>query len=270
MNTIQKTVTKTVKKYGNSGGVYLPSSWIGGEVEARLISRPPVPERDIPLAFSDKMKHIISIFMYGSYARKEQTGESDIDVIVVTDMHVKDMKTPEKLKGLNYDIRIMSREEIKKVVEKDALFRKSLEDSTPILNDSFLDELKSLKINKKTLRKRIGFAKSSLEIIRDIFEGGGKNPNLIYPLIMRIKEMLLIKCILENKGYSLGLLEDLVRKKGISKPDFLKLMKHYRAVRAGKKPKKYDFSLDVFRMLIELLEELISRAEKKEKAEKGD
>ena len=265
----QKTVAKTVKKYGNSGGVYLPASWIGGEVEVRLVKKSPVPEKDILLAFSDEMKHVISIFMYGSYARKEQAFESDIDVIVVTDMHANRMEIPEKLKGLRYDIRMVSRKEIMKAVEKDALLRKSLEDSTPILNGSFLDELLSIKPNLKTLANRISFAESSLEIVKSIHKMGGKNPDLIYPIIMRIKEMLLIRCIPENKGYSLGLLEDEIRKKGVSKSDFEKLMKHYRAVRDGKKPPKYDFSKDALSLLIELLGEMIKDARKEEKGKKG-
>ncbi|MCK4714738.1 MAG: nucleotidyltransferase domain-containing protein, partial [Candidatus Aenigmarchaeota archaeon] len=261
----QKTVTKTVKKYGNSGGVYLPSSWVGGEVEVSLTHRPPKPEIDLPLAFADRMEHIISILIYGSYARNDQTGESDIDVIVVTDAHAKDMKIPAQLKGMNYDIRIMNREELKKAVEGDALFNKSLENSRAIFNGSFLDELKPPK-TRKNLEGRISLAKSSLEITKSIFEMGGDNAALVYPVIMRVKEMLLIKCILENREFSLKLLEDTMRKKGVSKSDFRKLIGVYRAVRDGKKPVKYEFGEQVFRKLFELLGGLIDDAEKKEKA----
>lgn len=266
----QRSVTKTVKKYGNSGGVYLPSSWIGGEAEVRLISRPPAPERDIPLALSSMMKHVVSIFIYGSYARGEYAEASDIDIVVVTDMHAGAMKTPEKLKAMNYDITIMNREEVRRIAEKDPLFRKSLEESRVILNDSFLEELKPLKVSRKTLRERINFVKSSLEIIKGIFGIGGRSPELVYPLVMRIKEMLLIKCIMENKKYSLRLLEDFIRGKGISRQDFLRLMEHYRAVRDGRRPPKYCFKGDIFRKLIELLEGMMASAKKKEKAEKGN
>ena len=266
----QRSVTKTVKKYGNSGGVYLPSSWIGGEAEVRLIRKPTDPERDIPLAFSGMMKHIVSIFIYGSYARGEYAKASDIDVIIVTDMHAGAMKTPEKLKAMNYDIMIMNREEINEAAEKDALFRKSLEEARAILNEGFLDGLKSLKIKRETLRERMEFAESSLGIIKGIFGEGGENSNLIYPLVMRIKEMLLVKCILQNRKYSLKLLKDSIKGKGISEQDFLNLMEHYRAVRDDKKPKRHEFREEVFRRLIELLEEMVASAKKKEKDEKGN
>ena len=69
------------------------------------MSRPPVPEKDILTAFSFQTKHIISAFIYGSYARREQAMESDIDVIIVMDSH-RDIRIPESLKSMNYDIRI--------------------------------------------------------------------------------------------------------------------------------------------------------------------
>lgn len=262
---MQKGMTKTVKKYGNSGGVYLPSSWIGGNVEVRLINKPPDPEKDILLAFSGIMRHIVSILIYGSYAKGEQSAESDIDIIVVTDTHIK-AGIPDRLKSMRYDIRIMTIDEIRKAAERDALFRKSLEDSRAILNDSFIDSLRSVKINKKTLRERIEFAESSLGIIRGIYETCGRSPELIYPLIMRIKEMLLIKCILENKKYSFKLLENSIREENISKSDFMRLIEYYRATRDNKKPPEYSFNEQVFSKLIKLLGGMIADARKKEKA----
>lgn len=265
-----KAVTKTVKKYGNSGGVYVPSAWVGGEVEVRLISRPPAPERDILLAFSRQMKHIVSAFIYGSYARKEQAGESDIDVIIVTDEHVKDIKTPESLKGMNYDIRAMSSKEIRKALERDALFRKTLEDIKPLLNESFLEELKSIKTSTKNLKERIDFARSSLEITKSIFRAGSRGADLIYPLVMRIKEMLIVECILENKRYSFRLLEESIKERGIKRSGFTRLMEHYRAVRGDRKLPVFYFDEDIFRRLIELLEEKIRYVEKKEAGKKGN
>ena len=101
-------LTKIVKKYGNSGGVYLPSSWIGSEIEVSLIRRPQNPGRDLTLALAGEMKHIVSILVYGSYARDEQENESDIDVIIVRDNHSKEIKIPHELKKMNYDIRLMT------------------------------------------------------------------------------------------------------------------------------------------------------------------
>jgi len=261
---IPKTLTKTVKRYGNSGGIYLPSSWIWGTVEVAIITGPPKPEKDIPLAFAERMEHIVSILLYGSYATGEHTQGSDIDVIVVTDNHIKDLKPPEGLRGMNYDIRIMSADNIRKAAERDILLSKSLEDAKAVLNDSFLDELRSIK-PKGSLRERIGLAKSSLEIMKALFEAGGDNASLIYPLIMRIKEMLLMECALNNRKYSLKFLENRILAKGISKQEYRKLMAHYRAVRSGKKPEN-GFGERIISLLLGLLEEMINNAQKKEAA----
>ncbi len=262
---IQRTETKTVKRYGNSGGIYLPSSWIGGRVEISLVSRPPEPGKDIPLALAEKMEHIVSILVYGSYATGEYTSGSDIDVIVVTDNHIKGMRVPEDLRGMNYDIRIMRADDIRRLAGRDILLSKSLEDAKAIFNDSFLDELKSIK-PKGSLRKRIGLARSSLGIMKSLFESGGDNSSLVYPLMMRIKEMLLMECSLGGRRYSLRLLEDRILAKGVPKTDYRKLMAEYRAVRDGKKPESHKFGDRTLEQLLGLLEEMIDNAEKKQTA----
>jgi predicted nucleotidyltransferase len=266
---MQKTETKVVKKYGNSGGVYLPSSWIGGRIEISLVSRPPEPGKDLPLAFAERMQHIVSILVYGSYATGEYTSGSDIDVIVVTDNHIRGMKVPEELRGMNYDVRIMRADDIRRLAGRDILLSKSLEDAKGILNDSFLDELRSIR-PKGSLRKRIGLARSSLGIMKSIFETGGDNSGLVYPLMMRIKEMLLMECALDGKRYSLKLLENRILAKGLTKSDYRKLITNYRAVRDGKKPEKERLGKHTLEQLLGLLEEMIDNAEKKEKAEKRD
>ncbi len=260
----EKTLTKTVKRYGNSGGVYLPSSWVGGEVEVNLIHKPPKPEIDLLIAFAENMKHIISILIYGSYARNEQTDESDIDVIVVTDKHEKSMKVPPRLKGMNYDIRIMDRDFLNKVMNKDALFSKAIEGSVAIFNDSFLDELKLHKINKN-VKEHVELARSSFGIMKDIFEMGGRRSDLVYPVIMRIKEMLLIKCILDGREFTMRLVEDTL-KDMLTESEVREVISSYRSARDGKVSKKREFDDGVFTKLFEILGGLIDYAEKKEKA----
>jgi predicted nucleotidyltransferase len=261
---MEKFMTKTVKKYGNSGGVYLPSSWIGGMVEISLVSKPARPEEDLPLAFAGRMQHVISMFLYGSYARGEAEEGSDIDVIVVTDSHTKDMEVPQGLKERGYDVRIMSADRLKRNVERDVLFNKSLEDAKVIFNDGFLNELRSIK-PKRDIGDRIAMARSSLNIMKNLFEPGKDNSNLIYPLVMRMKEMQLIQVNREAKRYSLDLLEDRLLDKGLSLQDCKKLMAYYRAVRNGKKPGKAGISDRILKLALETLEEMIDD-EKKQKA----
>ncbi len=264
-----EVVTKTVKKYGNSGGVYVPSSWIGGQAEVRLLSRPAEPEKDLPLALAENMKHVVSILLYGSYARNEQTEGSDIDVIVVTDAHAKSMKIPKELKDMNYDIRVMERQELMNAAENDIIMRDTIEGSRILFNESFISELRPLK-NGRGFRERLGLARSSLNVIRSLYETGGNQGDLVYPILMRIKEMLLIKCITEKRNYSHKILEESLKKKGITKGDSIKLIDRYRGVRDGRKPKRCEFDGQTIAKAIGLFEELLKDAEKKEKAAERD
>jgi predicted nucleotidyltransferase len=266
---IQKSMTKNVKRYGNSGGVYLPSSWIGGTVEISLVTKPARPEEDIPLAFARELEHIISILLYGSHARGEHEPGSDMDVIVVTDEHQKAaMKAPQDLKGKGYDIMVVQEGKLRSLASRDILLNKSLEDAKAILNDSFLDELKSIR-PKGSLRERIGLARSSLGIMRSLLEAGSDPVALAYPLMMRLKEALLMGCVVEGRKYSLKLLEERVRKAGVQESEYRRLMDAYRSVRAGNKPGKQAISEPAARLLLALLEEMIADAEKDSKKEGG-
>jgi predicted nucleotidyltransferase len=256
-----EAVSRVVKRYGNSGGVYLPSAWIGGTVEVAIISRPPRPGKDLPLALAGSMEHIVSILLYGSYATGEQTAGSDIDVIVVTDNHIKDMAVPQELRGMGYDIRTMPADEIRKLAGKDILLSKSLEAARAILNDSFLEELRSIK-PKGSLKERIGLARSSLGIMRSLLGSGADPSALAYPLVMRMKECILMECAMQSRKYSPKLLKGRLLSRGLTKSEYNKLMAAYRAVRDGKKPQKLAIGEAAVTLLLNLLEEMIDDAEK--------
>lgn len=283
-----KSVTKTVKKYGNSGGVYLPSSWVGGRVEVKLLNGPPRPGIDLPMALGESMRHVISILVYGSHARGEQEDGSDVDVLVVTDGHLKGLEMPPGLESMNYDITTMSADKFRAALEKDALFRKSLEDARAVFNGSFLEELKTWNRKQKTEHRtqktenrkqntaitvpaaRIALARSSMGLVKSTLDAGGDIASLVYPLVMRLKEMLLVKCAQEGRKYSLELLEETVLKGGISKREYKEFMDCYRAARAGRPLPAHRFTERAFRQLLELLEGLIKDAEKNEKGAKGN
>ena len=98
------TVVKTVKKYGNSGGVYVPSSWIGGKVKLELIDEPADPKKDV--LEKVPLEHVIGVILFGSYTRKEIEKGSDIDLLLITDEDIRIPIPPEIKK--NYDIQVKS------------------------------------------------------------------------------------------------------------------------------------------------------------------
>src|SRR3989338_5939633 len=118
------TIMKTVKKYGNSGGVYVPSSWIGGRVRVDLVDEPADPKKDILEKIS--LEHVISVILYGSYARNEMEKGSDIDILLITDGEIK-ISIPSEIKK-KYDIQVKSLIALKNSMMNDPVFYKTIKD----------------------------------------------------------------------------------------------------------------------------------------------
>ena len=75
---------KNTIKVGNSAGVLLPREYLNTSVKITL--EPLNLEEDIfkILLRKNLLKDTKGIYLVGSYARKESTFESDVDVLVVT------------------------------------------------------------------------------------------------------------------------------------------------------------------------------------------
>jgi predicted nucleotidyltransferase len=252
-----KTITKMVKKYGNSGGVYVPNSWVGGKVKVELIDEPFSPKEILNKV---TLEHIVSAILYGSYARKEITEGSDIDIILVTDEDAK-IDVPDELKK-KYDIQVKTIKEARNAMVHDPIFHKVIMDeSMALINHQFLDSLRKETLKPGGIRTRIELAESSLGIDKEIFEAGSEE--IVYPLIMRLKEMLILEYLLANKKYSTSALKSEILNCGIAQKEFSGIMNIYRAARNNKKPEKYWLSRKTIEKLISLLETKIQYVRQK-------
>lgn len=260
---------RQVGKHGNSGGIYLPVSWIGGLAEAKLVEGPRNPEKEILEAFSGQLQHVLGVFLYGSYARGEHEEDSDIDVMMVTD-GCQRFNVSGRLKRRGYDIRAVSMDDALRMARSDPIFMSSVMEAKPLLNHKVLGDIRSVSPSGSSLRIRLDMARSSLGIMESLLEGL-RNPGAetVYPLFMRLKEMLLAKCFLEGRAYSGDDLEELRMRSGISRQEFELMKKHYRAFRDGRKPPhSRPGPASLFR-LASMLESLIEHVEKKEVKERN-
>ena len=253
------SITKTVKKYGNSGGIYLPSDWIGGKVKVELVERPLDPRKD--LLENLPLEHIVSIILYGSYARSEITEDSDIDVIIVTDG--AEIKIPQEIRK-KYDVQVKSVTNLKNLVEHDPIVYKVIKDeSIALFNHKFLEELKQIKpTTSKSTKFRLDMAESSMNIVKGFIAEGADPIDLVYPLMLRLKEVLFIECFFTNKQYTTALLKKEIIDYGISAQDFGTLINIYRTIRDDKKHKK-NISIHTVEKLASLLEAKLSYVKQK-------
>jgi len=253
-----REIVKLVKRYGNSGGVYVPSNWVGGKVKVELIDEPSNPKEVLNKI---DLKHIVSAILYGSYARNEISEGSDIDIILITDEDAK-IKIPDELKQ-KYDIQIKNIKEARNAMQRDPIFYKIIQDeSLALINHQFLENLKKNTLKPGGIRTRIEITESSLNISKQIFEAGDFK-EIIYPLIMRLKEMLILEYLLTNKKYSTATLRNEILSCGISQKEFSNIMNIYRAQRNNKKPGKYRLSKGTIENLISLLETKIQYVKQK-------
>ncbi len=253
------SLLKTVRKYGNSGGIYVPRAWVGGKVRIELVEDPPNALAD--LIKKIPMEHVISIIVYGSHTRKEAEAGSDMDVLVVVDDDAE-ISVPQDLKR-KFDIQIKTEGEALRGVANDPVFYKAMKDEgIALINHSFLDELKNHIPERKAVKTRLFLAESSLGIVKELLKFKGDNKDLVYPLFMRLKEVILLQYFLENMKYSLTALEKEARKHGISRKEFKALLDIYRAERDNR-PSKQRVSDDALIKLVGMLEEKIEHVKKK-------
>ncbi len=253
-------IVKTVKRYGNSGGIYVPNNWIGGRVRAELIEEPFDVKKD--LISKIPLEHVISVILYGSYARNEQSDGSDIDIIIVVDEDAK-LGIPSGLNKM-YDIQVKSMDDMRNAVMHDAVLHKILKDeAVALINRGLLQDLLKEKPDLGSIEARISLAESALNIVKVMIKEGAERAEMVYPLMLRLKEMILVHYLIENRKYSTGMVKKEAIAHGISQRDFSLLMDTYRAVRGKKETPEYTPSEDTIDKLILIIEEKIRHVREK-------
>lgn len=255
------TILKTVKKYGNSGGVYVPSSWIGGKVRVDLVDEPANPRKDVLERVS--LEHVISVILYGSYTRKEMEIGSDIDILLVTDEDIKISIPPEINK--RYDIQVKSLRALRNALIHDPVFYKAIkDDAVAIINHKILDDMRKETPPVSKIGERLKLIESSLSITKKIIEVDyTQAADLVYPIIMRFREVLILKYLLADIKYSTRSFRQEILDSGISAKEFSLLISIYRSARSGRKIPEYQISRDTITKLISLMEDVVQYVREK-------
>lgn len=224
-----KQITKVVQEIGNGGHIYLPKETVGKKVVVTLKekSREDIEEEIISI-LRPYLKHIQGIYLYGSYARSEQTPDSDIDILVITDsIGIK--------KRINeYEIISMTLEQLEKSIGYTApLILPLLKEAIPVLNQQLIEKYKKEELTQENTRWYIETTESSLKLAEYLVEEkdvGG----VVYPLIMRLRGLHMISSLASNKKYSEKEIVSYLIKKGIPSDKIMQLNRMYREIRDRK------------------------------------
>ncbi|MBS3157933.1 nucleotidyltransferase domain-containing protein [Candidatus Woesearchaeota archaeon] len=259
---VKEQVTKKVVNSGNGGCVWLPKAWVGNEV---VVILPKTNEQDIKYEilklFGEALPKVQAVFLYGSFARNEQQHDSDIDVLVVVNDNVK-LKFPTfAINSHKIDIKIIESSRLRKSIENNPIMYISLiTEAKPILNAALLEELRSIKVDKKKFKWFIEDTKEHIESNKEFIELDKLDGNFLksyvvaYSLILRLRGIYLIECLLHNRKYSnKDFAEFVVVNSKISLREFNEIYSIYKLIRDEKKISKLEIKLETVEKLLDFL-----------------
>ena len=194
-------IINSVRSWGNGAGVLVPKDWEGKQVRITLMDRTPEIRAEIFKILDKYLYDIIGIYLVGSYARNEQTAESDIDVIAVSNNVKKEI-----ISG-KYHISVYPLESVKKTMKNfPVMIYPRILEARPILNENLLNQLKSIKISRDKFKEFLEDTQRIININRGLIELDSEDEYLssngvIYSLILRLRAIFIIKSMLSKKKY---------------------------------------------------------------------
>ncbi len=261
-----KTLVKPIVKVGNSAGVILPKDWLNGKAKVELFEKPLDIKKEILDMIKNDLSKVIGVYIYGSYSRKENTKDSDIDIVIIANKKIKIKK-----KNKYFDITVIQKNKIDSFKKTNPLlFYSILNEAKAIINENFLKNLKKeefksdLKKVKKYLKKYFEDCDRVLKINKKLLDldklenNKYADLNLVYSLILRIRGVYIAKTILKNKKFSNKSFFNILKKDLDNANKYYKI---YQKIRDDKKPKK-KVKIEDVEKLIKLLDKELKEIKK--------
>ncbi len=190
---------KQITKAGNSANVLLPKEWLGGIARVELIEKPLNITEDVLKILNPYLKSVLGIYLAGSYARKEETKDSDVDILAITDGINK------RIKKRRYEIVLISKIELEKTLKRNAIpLLPMIKEAKTILNEGLIEEYKKIKLNKENIKSILEITKSSRNVCRESIKiskrlGENASDEIMYSLILGLRTIYIIDSLKKNK-----------------------------------------------------------------------
>ena len=197
-----KTIVKQAREVGTSAGVLLPREWLNKQVVVTLFSpsKEEIAMDVLNILFKNNLnEEAKGIYLIGSYARGDYTFDSDIDILVLT-------KEKNKLINIGrYEIMLISEQNFSKDLSNSLYYTGMLREAKPIINKYLIERYSQNKIILKTKRilDEIGKIVKINKETAGLCKKNMKVPDgVVYSIVLRLRELYLIKCLLSNKLYN--------------------------------------------------------------------
>lgn len=209
-----ETIIKNTREVGTSAGVLLPKSWLNKQVVVTLFepSKDKIAKEVIEELFKHNLnQEIKGIYLYGSYSRGDFDFNSDIDILVIT------QNTNKIFKYNNYEILLVSENSFSKNLPNNLNYLSILREIKVLLNKEIIDTYRNKKYSfnlKKNLSEIEGVLKINKDSLKMCQENKLNVPDgIVYSIVLRLRELYLIKCLLSNKDYHKKDFLDIVEEK---------------------------------------------------------
>ncbi len=198
----REEIRRIATPVGNGSHVILPKDWEGHEI--CLIKIETNPKKNISHILEPYLSNIIGAYLYGSYARKEQGKDSDIDLVIITDKKINiNVKKP-------FDLIQIEEKKLDNFREiNPLLFYSILSEAEPVINGSFLENLRKRADNfKKDFKEYLCDTARAASINLQLLNLNKSEKqafvdnNLIYSLMLRLRGVYIIKALLKKEKFS--------------------------------------------------------------------
>ncbi|PIN90285.1 hypothetical protein COU57_03870 [Candidatus Pacearchaeota archaeon CG10_big_fil_rev_8_21_14_0_10_32_14] len=241
---------KPIVKVGNSAGIILPKEWLNGMARVELIEKPINIEKELFEILSEFLKDIEGIYIVGSYGRGDETSNSDVDILVVTN------KTNKRIEQGKYNLILISKDKLLETIHQNALpLLPMIIEAKTLLNESLLKSYSKIALTRKNLDFYFHSVESALNVCKESIKLDKlenkrvSESSLAYSLVLNLRSVYIINSIIKNKRWSTSGLQALINKIGGS----LDIYKNYIEIKNNKKPQS-EISIDIAEKLINYIE----------------
>ena len=241
--------TKLVQKFGNGGHVVVPKDYVGKRI--RFITEPKTFDdikSEVLKILKPYFENILGVYLYGSYARDEQTIDSDVDILVIANTKLKIIDRIN-----DYNIISITVKELEYTLENSAvLILPIIKEARTIINPSLLEKYRTYRFTKQNTKWFIDTSIKTLELNKKGLKLDFEIGSLVYSLMLRVRGLLMIKIMLNNKLYSKSLLFDYLKNNDVAQNKIEELYRIYSKERNNVKIKENNIinKEDISKLLI--------------------
>jgi len=251
----KEQLIRVVSQVGNGAHIFAPKEWINEKVLLVRLEKKTVKEQIFEKLYPF-LEKITAVFLYGSHARKEATESSDIDVLVIA----KEKFKLERENGKSFII--LQEEEIPEAIKINPILMYSIfKESVAIINPSYLDKLKKIKVEKANFKQFIKQTSDSIKSSREIIELDKKtreysSNSVLYSAILRLRGVFIIKCLIKNTSFSNSTFKEWLKNLDINYSEIYEI---YRKIRDDKPIKTAHIPVEQEEKLINFLEQELNK-----------